>query len=245
VTISGSPSPAESRRPTRIVRTAAPLRQELIVQLRTAILAFEYEPGTRLKEKELCDRYGVSRTVVREALRHLEAEGIVELQANRGPVVAILTREDAVGLFEVRARLEEWAAELFAVRASSSERERLQVSVDRLAREFETGGLEHWLSAKDEFYDALFAGTHNHIIPEIVQKVHARVQMFRSLSLQAQGRRPETLAEIRLAAEAAVAGDAASAGKAMRVHVERAAVVALEQLTRDSTLDAAGTEDSF
>lgn len=222
--------------PTPIARTAAPLRQEMIAQLRAAILAFEYEPGTRLKEKALCDRYGVSRTVVREALRHLEAEGIVHLEPNRGPVVATLTREDAVALFEVRARLEELAAELFAVRASAPERARLRSSVNDLGRAFETGDVKDWLGAKAEFYDALFTGTHNHIIPEVVLKLHARAQMLRGLSLQAPGRRPQSLAEIQLATDAAVAGDAAAAGKAMRVHVERAAANTMAQLVSQPAL---------
>lgn len=219
-----------------LVREAAPLRQEMIRRLRVAILAREYRPGERLTEKPLCERFGVSRTVVREALRQLEAEGLVSMVPNQGPVVAVLSRQDAVALFEVRAALEALAAELFAARASVAERERLQWAVRTVEAAFDKADLAEWLSAKDEYYEALFAGAHNEVIRGTVRGLHARVQMLRGLSLQSSGRQPQTLAEITRITEAAVAGDGAAAGEAARYHVEQAAAVALEQLARGSRI---------
>jgi DNA-binding GntR family transcriptional regulator len=120
-------------------------------ELRAAISAGQYLPGERLVERVLCERYGVSRTVVREALRHLEAEGLVTIVPNRGPVVTVLSYEDAAALFEVRAALEALASEAFADRATSEERDALRKSCDTVAEAFEEGSIEGWLEAKDVY----------------------------------------------------------------------------------------------
>src|SRR5687768_16541072 len=94
----------------RATPIAAPLRRQVIGLLRNAILTFEYEPGQRLVERDLCERFDVSRTVIREALRHLEAEGLIQIVPNRGPVVSAATPAEARDLYEVREALEPMAA---------------------------------------------------------------------------------------------------------------------------------------
>jgi DNA-binding GntR family transcriptional regulator len=220
--------------PRPLLRVAAPLRQELINQIRSAILTSEYEPGSRLVERHLCDRYGVSRTVVREALRQLEAEGLVTIVPNRGPIVTKLSPQDAAALFEVRGELEALAARLFAQRATREERERLEQAVDDVATAFARGNLQDALTAKDAFYEALFAGAHNEVMTSILLQLHARVQMLRGLSLRAKGRAPQTLKEVRRITKCAVAGDAEGAAEAARFHVEQAATVALNELARQT-----------
>lgn len=217
---------------TQLTRVAAPLRRQMTARLREAVLGSEYEPGARLVEKALCERYGVSRTVVREALRQLEAEGLVTIVPNRGPVVVVLTEQDAIALFEVRAALEALAAELFAQRATANERERLQSAVAGVETAFRSDDAAVWLVAKDEFYESLFTGAHNDVMHRTVLGLHARVQLLRRLSLGASGRQPDTLAEIEAISRAAVAGDSKAAADAARKHVEQAASVALEQLSR-------------
>jgi DNA-binding GntR family transcriptional regulator len=222
--------PTDGTAERRLLRVAAPLRQELINQIRSSILMFEYGPGTRLVERTLCDRYGVSRTVVREALRQLEAEGLVTIVANRGPVVTVLTHADAVAMFEVRGHLEALAARLFALRATAEERQRLEATVAAVEQAFAGGDLQSALTAKDAFYEALCTGAHNEIMTGILDGLHARVQLLRGVSLRAAGRQPETLKEIRRICERAVAGDADGAAAAAAYHVERAAAVALHEM---------------
>lgn len=92
--------------PGQVRRVAAPLREQVLELLRADILAAEFAPGQRLVESRLCERFEVSRTVIREVLRQLESEGLVALVPHRGPVVAELTRADAKALYEVRGALE-------------------------------------------------------------------------------------------------------------------------------------------
>ena len=82
------------------------LREIVLEKLRGAILNFQLMPGDRLVERDLCERLGVSRTSVREALRHLESEGLVEFADAKGPRVAIITLADACDIYELRCVLE-------------------------------------------------------------------------------------------------------------------------------------------
>jgi DNA-binding GntR family transcriptional regulator len=104
----------------KVIQQAAPLRQEVVRLLREDILGQELLPGDRLTENALCDRYGVSRTVVREALRQLETENLITMRPNRGPIVAVLDEQEISAIYEVRRSLEGLAGELFAARASDS-----------------------------------------------------------------------------------------------------------------------------
>lgn len=212
-----------------LARVAAPLRQELLQHIRAAIASAEYKPGERLVERLLCEKYGVSRTVVREALRHLEAEGLVTIVPNRGPVVTVLTRDDIEGLFEVRAALEALAAERFAERATDEERTALVASCDVIEKAYQNETIESWIRAKDAYYDVLLKGAHNDLIRSTVTGIHARVQVMRGRSLSAPDRLRTSLAEIREITNLAVAGHAVEAALKARAHVELAAEAAFSQ----------------
>ena len=85
-----------------VTRTQAPVRQQTVNNLRNAIVQGRFKPGERLLEKELCKFTGVSRTSVRESLRQLEAEGLIEMIPNKGPVVATISIIEAIDLYEIR-----------------------------------------------------------------------------------------------------------------------------------------------
>src|SRR5215212_7088024 len=105
----------------RVETLAAPVRQKVVEVLRGAITAGRFAPGERLTERALCELTGVSRVSVREALRQLESEGLIEIQPNRGPMVSRLSRRDAESLYQMRGALEALAARLFAEAASDQQ----------------------------------------------------------------------------------------------------------------------------
>ncbi|MEU6225253.1 GntR family transcriptional regulator [Streptomyces sp. NPDC047042] len=187
-----------------VPRMAAPLRQQVIERLRDAISGEQFQPGERLVEKVLCARYGVSRTVIREALRHLEAEGLVDIVANRGPVVRVLSDQEADSLYEVRGALEGLAGQLFAERATPAQREQLLRALDQVRTALADGSLARLLEVKDSFYDALIEGSGNGVIGTALRNIHTQIRMLRSLSLQAEGRLPHTLRELEGIVEATV-----------------------------------------
>src|SRR3954468_11049350 len=100
---------------------AAPLREQVSNVLRQAILDFELQPGQRLVERELTDRLQVSRTTIRESLRELTAEGLVQVIPQRGAVVATISREDAADLYDARIAIECLLVTRFIERANEQQ----------------------------------------------------------------------------------------------------------------------------
>jgi DNA-binding GntR family transcriptional regulator len=205
---------------------------QVVELLRELILGAEFEPGERLVEAPLCQRFGVSRTVVREAIRQLETEGLVTIVANRGPVVSTLTAADARALYEVRGALEGLAGALFAQRAGEAQRARLRAALATVSAAYEQADPQLRLAAKDEFYDVLLGGSDNSIIRSTLRGIHARVQLLRGLSLQAPGRAGESLSELTAIVDAVDRRDPEGARLACEGHVKEAATAALGMLSQ-------------
>lgn len=220
--------------PTTVRREAAPLRSQVVDLLRRAIVGAEFAPGERLTERTLCERFAVSRTVVREALRQLESEGLVTTVPQRGPVVTVLTAADAAALYEVRAVLEALAGKAFAERATAAQRTALRRALGAVEGLLDGDGpLADVLAAKDRFYDALLDGAHNEVARATLRGVHARTSLLRGLTLRAEGRPAQTRRELRAITEAAVGGDGAAAWRACEEHVRSAAAVAAQLMTTE------------
>ena len=120
--MSGQSSPIQSSGAvlSTIDKSAAPLRRQVLDELRQSIIAGRLAPGARLVERELTAMLGVSRTVVREALRQLESEGLISIIPNKGPVVRELTLGEATDIYSIRAVLEGLAARRFVERRRQS-----------------------------------------------------------------------------------------------------------------------------
>lgn len=215
----------------RVAPVAAPVRSQVVATLRTAITSGRFAPGQRLVEKDLCDLLGVSRPSVREALRELESEGLIQTIPNRGPLVSRLTPRDAASIYEVRGVLEALAAKLFAERATADQIESLSATVDRLEAASRTGDVEQVLVAKKAFYDTLLSGSENVIIPTMLRTMNARITQLRRVSLSSTERLPETIREIRGVVAAIAARDPEAAFDASLRHIEEARKVATAKLT--------------
>jgi DNA-binding GntR family transcriptional regulator len=111
-----------STRPLRVERNPAPVRTQVIDNLRQAIIDCRFLPGQRLIERELVELTGVSRTSIREALRELTAEGLVTSVPNKGNVVTRVSAKEAAQLYEVRSALEGLAGRIFVRNASAKSR---------------------------------------------------------------------------------------------------------------------------
>jgi len=176
------------RSSNRVTPVAAPLRRQVIVVLRESIAALELKPGQRLVERELCDRLGVSRTVVREALRHLEAEGLINIVPNHGPVVSTTTLDEARQIYEAREALESFVARHCALRADEAAMQQLTTAVDGLRAAHESSDVTAQLRAKDELYRLIAEGAGNAVIGSIIPVLQLRVRLVDGLSVFVSGR---------------------------------------------------------
>jgi GntR family transcriptional regulator, trigonelline degradation regulator len=212
----------------RVLKVAAPLRQQVTEVLRTAIHEGRFLPGGRLGEKELCDYTGVSRTSVREAIRQLEAEGYVHMVPNKGPVVAVIGEKEARSIYQLRAALEGLASRLFAENATAQQKQRLRRALQRLEAAIPKQDRQAWLPAITEFYEVLAEGARNEPLAGVLKTLQGRTTRLRATSVQSPGRMRKSCDEIKAIVEAIDAGNARKAEIASVVHVEQAAKVALQ-----------------
>lgn len=218
----------------QIAPRPATLRNQVEERLRAAIISGRFKPGQRLVERELCSLIAVSRPSIREAMRQLEAEGLVTSQPYRGPSVSTISAEEARQLYAVRALLEAYAGEQFAARGTEAETAALSNAVDRLEAVIAAGADPTLLiEAKTRFYAALMEGSGNVFIRQTLAMLHNRITLLRLTSMAQPGRLARSMTEIRQILAAIVARDPAAAREACERHVESAAMVALGVLERD------------
>ena len=213
-----------------IRRAAAPLRSQAVDYLRSAIVTGVYKPGSRLLEKTLTDELGVSRTVIRESLRQLETERLVDIVPNYGPIVHTLTKREAAGLYEIRAVLEALAARNAAEHATADQVGRLRAALGQIREAAAGGDLGKTLELKGAFYDALVSASGNPTIGEVFGNVQARISTLRSRSLSHAGRPDAMVSELTGIVDAIDGGDSVRAARLAQEHVEAAAALALDGL---------------
>lgn len=221
-----------------IQRSAAPLRSQVVDELRESIVAGRLAPGTRLVERELIGMTGVSRTVIREALRQLESEGLVAMVPNKGPVVRELTVTEAKDLYAIRAVLEGLAARLFVENASDAQIRILERCVSVTSRAYKTGDPEQILEAKNRFYDALFEGAGSETLSSMIATLHGRIRRWRALGLshprRSAKRWQESLRGLRAMIAAIKEKDAELAEITMRDEVTRARAEVMRLLSGEN-----------
>ncbi|WP_435607081.1 GntR family transcriptional regulator [Pseudomonas knackmussii] len=214
----------------KVNRNPVTLREIVLDKLRGAILNFQLLPGDRLVERDLCDRLGVSRTSVREALRHLESEGLVEFADAKGPRVAIITLEDACDIYELRCVLEGMIVQLFTLNAKAKDIRALERALDENREALETGDLQQVLDSVQGFYDVLLEGSGNRIAATQLRQLQARISYLRATSVSQANRRGASNQEMEKIVAAIKSGDPLAAHQASVDHVRAAAKVALDYL---------------
>ncbi|MCK0198921.1 GntR family transcriptional regulator [Ancylobacter sp. 6x-1] len=209
-----------------LAQESAPLRRRLVATLRGLIANGTLPAGRRLIETELCAELRVSRTVLREALRELEADGLLVAGA-RGLSVAVLSRAEAQNIYAVRRALEGLIARQFCERAPEIALAALALAHRRLIGAYEADDLAGLLDAKLAFYRALCQGAENLVVLELVERLNARISLLRARSLAQPARKNASLAEIGGLVEALIARDADAAEALAARHIANAAAAAL------------------
>lgn len=207
--------------------TARMVRQEVVDRLRDAIRLGQFTPGQRLLERELCQWTGVSRTSIREALRQLESEGLVENIPRRGPAVSVISPDEVRDIYDVRVAVEPYMVELFIDRATDKEGDELVKAANALDKAARSGGPSSISTAKGRFFDVLMSGCRNQALADVVRSLHLRLILVKSTYLQSTERWPESVKELKALAQAIKDGNPKRASKICREHLDAAASAAL------------------
>lgn len=215
------------------------VRAMVAQKLREAIMSGTLKPGQRLVERELCEMMGVSRPSIREALRLLEADGLVNTVPHRGPVVSTITLEEARQLYAARAMLEGFAGRECARLCDEKVVRRIGDALTRLKAAAAKQDLAGCLEAKTDFYAALIGGCRNSFIERMLKPLHDRITLLRITSMSQPKRINKSLREVTAIWRAIQSGDEDLAERCCVDHVKAAAIAALDMIEQSSAKESA------
>jgi DNA-binding GntR family transcriptional regulator len=230
--------------PEQIIVTS--LADEIAFRIQTAILAGEHPPGTHLFQDELCERFGVSRTPVREALRKLQAKHLVVLVPNKGATVRAPSRDELIDVYNVRAELEGYACQLASAHVSDellTALDRSQAGVKEAVSSYDRDGkygrgelsLDMQVArANSEFHGMIARASGNERLRSLIEDLQdffPKDYVWRAMT-SADEVRALNLEEHDRIREALARRSAARARKEMRNHILHASSILLDYLDR-------------
>jgi DNA-binding GntR family transcriptional regulator len=195
------------------------IRNVLIDEIASGALA----AGSALEEQQLADRFGASRTPVREALRQLAASGLVEMRARRGVVVARMTPERIMDMFETSAEIEAMCVRLATYRITPLERSHLIELHEASRAMVKSGDVDAYDAFNREFHECMYRATHNGFLAEQALNLRTRLSAFRRTQLRQSDRVRRSHEEHQSIMQAIAEGDGETAARRMRAHMLNAA----------------------
>jgi DNA-binding GntR family transcriptional regulator len=195
------------------------LAESLRQKLEGAIAAGLLEPGSRLDEQEIAQRFGVSRTPVREAFRLMAANNLVELRGRQGAMVRSIKAQALVEMFQVMAELEGLCARLAARRISQAWRGEIGEIHQRLVEAGVAGDIDVFYDINQEFHEAIYEASRNAFLAEQTRKLRNQVAAYRRRVTRMPNRIGDTIREHEAIMQAILAHDPELAHSAMRDHV--------------------------
>lgn len=212
-----------------IHREPALVRNQVASNLRTAIIEGRLKPGDRLVERSLCEQLGVSRPLLREAVRQLEAERLVESVPNRGPVVRTLSYAETADLIEICARLEGLCARFFVLRGTAEDLDQFRLALIEFEKQIgkipivdPDGDIIAFRHAKATYYEAFLRGCHSELIADAVHRYNAQLSQHWASSITHPERSEQGRKELRQILRAIEDRDAAAAAAAAENYVYHA-----------------------
>lgn len=184
-------------------------------EIRGLIVSLELAPGAVIDERELIEQLGIGRTPVREALRRLAQERLVEVYPRRGMFVTGVDVRELARISEVREMLEPEAARLAAERATDGDREELAA----LLRELDAGGSE-LMGLDERIHRAVYRAAHNDLLEATLEQYYVLALRIWSIALDRAHELEEAVEAHRALLEAIHAGDGDRAADTMRAHVQ-------------------------
>jgi DNA-binding GntR family transcriptional regulator len=171
------------------------LREKILESIRDAIISGAITSGSRVSEPDLAERFGISRTPIREALRQLESEGYLTVIPRKGAVVSAFTQKDVEEFYAIKSILEGYAAKLACCRLSEKEIDRLQTINKRLSELCEQSDVKQFFKVHNDFHDLFIKAADNEKLREMINLLVTRFQRLRLMSISQPGRMAVSVTE--------------------------------------------------
>lgn len=191
---------------------------EIIPVLEQEIVTGVLKPGSRLDESLLAERFGISRTPIREALLQLSANGLVEIRPRRGAIVATITLKDLMDMFEVMADLEALCGRLAARRISEAEKRAL-IAAQQRCQSLTDGDPDDYYQANLDLHNLIYAASHNRFLEKQTKELRQRLTPHRRLQVGMPGRMKSSSKEHGDLVQAILDGDPQLAEELLRQHI--------------------------
>ena len=218
----------------------AALHEQVAMRLRQMLVEGQLAPGAKLNERELAQVLQVSRTPLREAIKRLAAEGLVELLPNRGAVAVSLGEQDVANTFEVMAGLEAMSGEFAAQRVTEGELAEIKAMHFEMLAAYTRADLSSYYRINADIHRAINAAAKNPVLTATYNQVNARLQALRFRSNQDGEKWRRAVNDHERMIEALSARDAAAMRAVLLTHLNNKRDVVLEQLRRESNGAASG-----
>ena len=198
----------------------ASLHDEMVERLRDLIVEGALEPGTRVPERELCARFAVSRTPLREALKVLASEGLLELLPHRGAQVTRLTAADLDEMFPVMGALEALGGELACAQITEAELAEIRALHYQMALHATRGELAEYFRLNQRIHEAIMAAARNPTLARLYRGLAGRVRRARYLANMSKPRWDQAVAEHEAILSALEKRDGAALGRVLKAHLQ-------------------------
>lgn len=172
----------------KVVERHQTLREKILENIRDAILKGSLKAGEHVSEPDLAERYGISRTPIREAFRQLESEGYLTVVPRKGAVVTALSERDVSEFYEIKSMLEGYAAQLAADKLTDREIDRLATINNRLSSLAADGDVKTFFRVHNEFHELFIRASGNNKLLELIQQMLKKFNRLRIASLSLPGR---------------------------------------------------------
>jgi DNA-binding GntR family transcriptional regulator len=196
------------------------LHEDVVSRIREILLDGDIAPGARIPERELCDRLQISRTPLREALKVLAAEGLVQLLPNRGSRAARLTDKDMRDLFQVCQGLEALAGELACERITDAEIAAIADTHAVMAQHYRDGELVPYYRCNRAIHEAIVAAADNPVLTALYNSVTARIRRARYVTPMTPQRWAQAVAEHDAILNAVQRRDGLGLAHILRTHLQ-------------------------
>jgi len=206
------------------------LTEEVVEQLRDLIVLGEFAPGSKLNERVLCDRFGISRTPLREALKYLASEGLVELLPNRGAVVAPLEQRTVQDMFAVMGALEALAGELACRNATDADIAEIRATHYQMIAHYKRGELADYFRCNQLIHTRLVACAGNATLTNVYRGLNAHVRRARYMANLSCERWDKAVEEHEQILDALVQRDSVRLQDLLRDHLSNKLAVVMAAL---------------